>query len=144
MVLQLNSDIENLIEWAGILIIKNRKVLTLKEFSKDFYQLPGGKVELDETPSQTVMRELQEELAVSASKLSPFTEVKEKAKNSDHTMHFMLYRGHIGKLPDRSELPAKTEDIAWIDSNYIHQISDIGNFLKHHVIPMLKQKKLIN
>ena len=67
-------------------------------------------------------------------------EVDEEAKSQDRTMHFILFRGEIGELPDRTGLPPKTETLAWIDSNFESQVSDIGNLLRYHVIPELKQK----
>ena len=52
---------ENTINWAGVLIIKDGQILALKETTKDFHQLPGGKMEPGETPEETVVREVDEE-----------------------------------------------------------------------------------
>ena len=135
---------ENTINWAGVLIIRDGQILSLKETTKDFYQLPGGKMEPGETPEETVVREVDEELAVTVSNLEKLMEVDEGAKSQDRTMHFILFRGEIGELPDRAGLPPKTETLAWIDSNFESQVSDVGNLLRYHVIPELKQKSLIN
>lgn len=134
----------NMITWAGILVIKDGKILTLKETNKSFYQLPGGKMEHGETPQQTVVREVEEELGVPVSNLDKLIEVDEEAKSQDRTMHFILFSGEIGALPDRAGLPPKTQTLAWIDSNFESQVPDVGNLLRRHVIPELKQKGLIN
>lgn len=51
-------------KWIGLLVIKNKKVLMVKEFGQDFYSLPGGILEKDETEKQTLLREIKEELNV--------------------------------------------------------------------------------
>lgn len=52
------------------MIVKNRKVLTLKESDKPFQLVPGGKVEDGETDEEAVVREVNEELGVKMLALS--------------------------------------------------------------------------
>ena len=47
---------------AGAVIIHNKKILTHKNINKDYYCLPGGRVQIGENSIETVKRELQEEL----------------------------------------------------------------------------------
>lgn len=49
-------------ELAGCAILKNNKILLLKRKKTGWYELPGGKVEQGETPEETAVRELHEEL----------------------------------------------------------------------------------
>jgi 8-oxo-dGTP pyrophosphatase MutT (NUDIX family) len=49
---------------AGLLIIKNRKLLLAYSKNKNCFYLPGGKVDKDETAAQALCREIEEELNV--------------------------------------------------------------------------------
>jgi 8-oxo-dGTP pyrophosphatase MutT (NUDIX family) len=44
--------------------IQDKKILSTKSFGKDKYYIPGGKREANETDSQTLLREIKEELTV--------------------------------------------------------------------------------
>src|SRR3989344_3020393 len=56
-------DIKNIHKSAGI-IIKNRKLLVEKDFDKEFFISPGGKLEDGETSEQALIRELNEEFKI--------------------------------------------------------------------------------
>ena len=49
---------------AGLLAIKDRKLLLAFSKNKKCFYLPGGKVDRDETPLQALCREIEEELNV--------------------------------------------------------------------------------
>ena len=49
---------------AGLLAIKDRKLLLAFSKNKKCFYLPGGKVDKDETPAQALCREIEEELNV--------------------------------------------------------------------------------
>jgi len=49
---------------AGILIIKNRKLLLAFSRNKQCYYLPGGKIDPGETAVQALCREISEELNI--------------------------------------------------------------------------------
>ena len=48
---------------AGCVILQNNSILLLHRIKKDWYELPGGKIDAPETPEQTATRELKEELS---------------------------------------------------------------------------------
>lgn len=54
------------------IIIKDKKVLLVTGHGADFYWTPGGGVEADETPEQTLRRELREELGVEVVSAYPY------------------------------------------------------------------------
>ena len=47
---------------SGPVIIKQGKLRVIKEDKDDFYKLPGGRVEKDETLEETCAREIKEEI----------------------------------------------------------------------------------
>lgn len=49
---------------AGLLIIKERKLLLAYSKNKKCFYLPGGKIDKDETAAQALCREVKEELNV--------------------------------------------------------------------------------
>ena len=49
---------------AGLLIIKNRKLLLAYSKNKQYFYLPGGKIDDGESATQALCREIEEELNV--------------------------------------------------------------------------------
>jgi len=47
---------------AGLVVIKDRKVLLAYSSNKKAFYLPGGKIDAGETPVQALQREIEEEL----------------------------------------------------------------------------------
>lgn len=68
------------------------------------YGLPGGHMEADETPDQTVRRELHEELGVAG----------EMVERKDFWMHRngKLILGYTGKLDDATNLTLQEEELS--------------------------------
>jgi 8-oxo-dGTP pyrophosphatase MutT (NUDIX family) len=50
---------------AGLLIIQNRKLLLAFSNNKQCFYLPGGKIDLEETATSALCREINEELNIS-------------------------------------------------------------------------------
>jgi 8-oxo-dGTP pyrophosphatase MutT (NUDIX family) len=123
------SQTEKPILWSGVLIIQNRRLLTLKEKDKPFYVLPGGKVEIGETDEEAAAREALEELGVTAKIHQVFTEIIENSKNTGDLIRFKVFRATINIEPKIENLPERTEATAYINSQYKLDGIDIGNLL---------------
>ncbi|HML65332.1 MAG TPA: NUDIX domain-containing protein [Dysgonomonas sp.] len=52
------------IRTVGLLVIKNNKLLLAYSNNKRAWYLPGGKIETDELPQQSLLREIWEELTL--------------------------------------------------------------------------------
>jgi 8-oxo-dGTP pyrophosphatase MutT (NUDIX family) len=131
------------VRWAGVLIIKNRRVLTLRENDKPFYLMPGGKLEPGETDEAAATREIMEELGVSVDIQSTFIEILETSKNTGQLIRFKLFTGQLAAEPDIHKLPGKTVAIAYINSHYAQEGLEIGNFLIK-LLPELVKQNLID
>ncbi|HLC74640.1 MAG TPA: NUDIX hydrolase [Candidatus Nanoarchaeia archaeon] len=69
---------------AGCAIIENNAILLLHRMSKDWYELPGGKVNPNESAENAAVRELKEELNIDVKLLKKLGE-KEFADNMRYT-----------------------------------------------------------
>jgi 8-oxo-dGTP pyrophosphatase MutT (NUDIX family) len=49
---------------AGLLVVRNRKLLLAYSKNKNCFYLPGGKIDIDESPEDALRREIAEELNV--------------------------------------------------------------------------------
>jgi ADP-ribose pyrophosphatase YjhB (NUDIX family) len=61
-----------MIELAGNLIIRNGKILLLHRKDEDYWEVPGGRVKDDESPTEAAVRETEERLGVEVELRKPF------------------------------------------------------------------------
>lgn len=52
-------------------IVNNEKILAMKDERSPYYYLPGGRVELNETAENAILREIKEELGIKAEIIRP-------------------------------------------------------------------------
>ncbi|KKS16186.1 MAG: NUDIX hydrolase [candidate division WWE3 bacterium GW2011_GWC1_41_7] len=133
----------NIYKAAGILI-KDKKLLVEKSVGKEFFIAPGGSIEVDETPKQSLVRELQEEFQVET-KIEDFEEfgtfTAEAAGQTGKIvqMNVFIVKNWVGEpTPDH-----EVEQILWTDSNIPPDIK-VGSIFEHEVIPRLKTANLIS
>lgn len=101
---------------------------------RNTYIIPGGRPEGAELPTQTLERELREELGVTVAHASPFGEYTETSEFEDATLSMTVYDVDIdGEPTPQSEIV----DLLWIDRNYAAYGISIGSTLANHVVPRL-------
>ena len=61
-----------MIELAGNLIVEDGKMLLLYRKEEEHWEVPGGKVKDDESPTEAAVREAEEEIGVEVSLEKPF------------------------------------------------------------------------
>jgi len=128
---------------AGI-IIQNNKLLVEKDFDKDFYVSPGGKIEKKETPQQALVRELYEEylIKVDENDLEFFGEFHAPASGQEERMvHMYVFK--VIKFSGKIRRGEKVEDLKWMTSKIPKNIK-VGSIFEHRVIPLLKKQGIIN
>jgi 8-oxo-dGTP diphosphatase len=128
---------------AGVLL-RDRKFLITRTHGKDFFIAPGGKVEVGETVTEALRRELQEELGISVAEndLKEFGVFYAPAAGSEDKflqMDVFLVEKWEGEIAPASEV----EEMMWIGSIVPEGIK-LGSIFQHDVLPKLKEKNLID
>ena len=126
---------------AGI-IIKNRKLLMAKKYDEPHFIMPGGRVKEQETPEQTLKRELKEELNVELKSMKFFKSwqaphFKDKNKIVKMDTYFVEIKGEPKPTSEINE-------IKWIDSSYKKQGIRVASINEDYLIPELKKMNLID
>ena len=70
----MNSEV---IELAGNLIVDDRQILLVYREDEEHWEVPGGKVESDESPTEAAVREAREEIEQMREQIN---EAKEQAE----------------------------------------------------------------
>lgn len=128
---------------AGGVLIKDRHFLVTKSFGKDIFVAPGGKLEQGESGVQALERELMEELniKIDTNKIELIgTFYAEAAGQDGVTLEMQVFRinNYEGEIVASSEI----EEIKWINTQTVG--IEIGSIFLHDVMPLLKQKNLID
>lgn len=120
----------NKMELAGaILLNKDNKILLMHRNTKDLkqWELPGGKLEKDELPEQTVVRELKEELNIKVQiiKYIGFQESKENG---------IILKYHCYQCKIESGAPElmeeKFDDIRYFSNNELLRNKELSSNMR--------------
>ena len=132
---------------AGVMIIKDGKVLLHKNDNKDNYCLPGGGVKFLESSDETVIREVKEETGMDI-KIDEFVSTIENIFEQNgikfHEIYFIYKASPVGDI-DTSKVINNLEgkplkygfvDIDKIDDYYILPVvsKDLIKNKKEHII----------
>ena len=128
---------------AGGVIIKDRHLLVTRSTGKDIFIAPGGKLEADETAIQALVREMREELSVSINSsdleyLGTFSAIAAGKENVKLRMDVYTVGGFTGELTPSNEV----EEMKWVNTQTEGVV--LGSVFEHDVIPLLKQRDLID
>ena len=118
------------IDKIGWLYIKDKKILSTLSIGKNIYYLPGGKRENNETDSETLIREVKEELSV---------DIVEKTINYYNTFEAQAHgkaegilvqvtcymADFTGKLNPSSEI----QEMEWLTYKDLDKISQVDKLI---------------
>jgi len=129
---------------AGGVIIRDRQFLVTRSAGKDIFIAPGGKLEEGETAVQALVREMEEEVQVviNPSTLETLGTFTAQAAGKDEKvilqMDVFIIHDFEGEIIPSSEV----EEIKWVNT----QTKDVilGSIFEHEVMPLLKQRGLID
>ena len=130
-----------------VFAIKDDKIMCIryKDINKDFFDIPGGKIEDGETPLDAAKRECHEELGNNAifdeTLFELVMEFDEIATSDGKTpIHFYVFK-YNGPLDGSLSLSEEIENFMWYESSIGTDI--LSNTLKNEVVPYCLKNNLI-
>lgn len=116
------------------------RILTVRKRGTDRFMLPGGKPEPGETPLETAVREVGEELQITLNPddLAPIGVVRAAAANeAGFQVEGTTYRALSPVVADDLAAAAEIEEIRWLDVTVEPLPDDLAPMLVEQVLPML-------
>jgi 8-oxo-dGTP pyrophosphatase MutT (NUDIX family) len=121
-------------------IIENRKFLVVRDSGQDFFKMPGGKVESNESDEECLKRELMEELSVIPTEtefIGSAIGVTPKGENIDVAFCITNCKGAYSKED-------KIAETVLIDSSHEKDGIKVAKTIDDYLIPRLLELDLID
>jgi ADP-ribose pyrophosphatase YjhB (NUDIX family) len=120
---------------AGVVLIQDRKVLVVRESDESVYSFPGGTLEGNESPEQTAIREVEEELRVRVSiETNPFiTQFTRKVGNQYELL--LLYHYHVSSIYGTLQLASDAREMQWkaVTDNFLDCFPNVEVAARHFI-----------
>lgn len=126
----------------GAIIIKDRKLLVVKEKNLDLLISPGGKPEGNETPQKTLRRELKEELNVEPISIKPWREFNSETASKEN-YDWITMDAYFVEIDGKIKPSSEIEDFYWIGKDYKQKNIKLAPLLEKHIVPKLIEMNLI-
>ena len=120
---------------AAVILNEENQLLLVRKQNTQFFMQVGGKLELDELPEQTMLREIKEEIGVDAEIKSFIGRFETRAANEAN--HLLVSYVYLVKLNQVPKINAEIEEMKWIDLD-VDQ-SWLAPLTTEIVIPWCKQ-----
>ena len=120
-------------ELAGNLILEEGKILLLYREDEEHWEVPGGKVKEDESPTEAAVREAEEEIGVEVELKKPFY-TGEFQKDGE----MFLWNGYVASMKDEPKLQEeKFEKLEWFEGSELDEIELAPNL--DMILPALRK-----
>ena len=109
------------------MVIRGNRILLVEHqlFGRDFFNLPGGGIEENETPEQAALRELEEECQVKGTLVRPLTvEYKPDLESRVFTFLVEIPEDAVAKAGIDPELPANEQSIIGVKWMCLDEIAE--------------------
>lgn len=105
---------------AGCIILEDNKILLIKKKSNNWFELPGGTIEINESPEETAIREIREEICCDVELLSLYQEkeFEHKGRLYHGTWFFARISGGEAGIGE----PEEYSDLAFIPLDELSEI----------------------
>lgn len=84
-----------MIELSGNILVRDGEIMLLHREDEDHWEVPGGKVEEEESPTSAAVREAREEIGVEVELEKPFF-----SGEFQHDGEIYLWHGYIAEIVD--------------------------------------------
>lgn len=115
-------------------------VLTVRKRGTSMFMFPGGKPEAGETPEETGIREVREELGIelSAAELEPVGEWHSDAANEPgHGLHSHVFMGTVA-LTQTPVPAAEIEELRWQPLDGVEDVPDLAPLARWYALPAVR------
>ncbi|MEJ8305250.1 NUDIX domain-containing protein [Saccharibacillus sacchari] len=124
------SATASMIDKVAWILVQDGKVLSARSKGKEIYYFPGGKREPGESDTETLVREIEEELTVriKPDTVRPFGifEAEADGKAAGVRVRMVCYTAdYEGQLSPAAEI----EELAWLDETDRHQVSAVSQLV---------------
>lgn len=120
---------------AAIILNDQKQILVARKKNTEFYMQIGGKLETNETPQQSLLREIEEEILVKAKILKDFGCIDTQAANeADFKLKAYLFYVELFGEPQAC---AEIADIQWIDVDNKQNLP-LAPLTAQFVLPLIK------
>lgn len=125
-----SSTIPIMIDKVAWILLQDGKVLSARSKGKEIYYFPGGKRETGETDTETLVREIEEELTVQIKPdtVRPFGifEAEADGKADGVRVRMVCYTAdYEGQLTPAAEI----EELAWLGEKDRNQVSAVSQLV---------------
>ncbi|MFB6213238.1 MAG: NUDIX hydrolase [Candidatus Nanohaloarchaea archaeon] len=120
-------------ELAGSLVIEDGKLLLLYREDEQHWEVPGGKVKEDESPTEAAVREAREEIGVELELQKPFF-----SGEFQHRGDVFLWHAYLAKI-EEGEPGLKEErfsDMEWFSGDELDELELAPNM--EMILPALR------
>lgn len=154
MDLKFNTDAGIFSVRVRALIINGNKLLAMHDEYAPYYYLVGGKVEINETAEEAVLREVREELEIEAEIIRPvyfaenfYTDGSDGKKYHEIALYYLLDISKTGLLSRGDKFVIQegkhTLTFEWLDINGLEDKYLYPTFIKTEVKNLPEQLKFI-
>ena len=120
---------------AAIISNEKKQLLLVRKKNTDFFMQVGGKLEPNEAPENTMIREIAEEISAKAKIEQYIGRFETKAANeADHQLVSYVYQVSLDQAP---QIDAEIAEMKWIDLDDEQTL--LAPLTKEVVIPWCKQ-----
>ena len=123
---------------AAVILDKEYELLVVRKQNTQYFMQVGGKLEIDEPPEQTIIREIQEEIGCEAQVEQFIGRFETQAANEpDHELISYLYLVAIAQSP---RIAAEIAEMKWVRLD--DQTTLLAPLTREIVIPWCEQQLL--